>query len=325
MTDSTPSRLGTLNATTNGSWAQDNALFLKVFAGEIITAFSETNVMKELHMSRTITSGKSASFPATWKTSAGYHTPGHLLTGNQSVAHNERIINIDDFLVSDIFIAKIDELKNHYDIRGEYTKQMGAALSKEFDKKTMQTAILAARASTTVTGGYGGSVLNNAAAHNDAAVLTALVYSAAQTFDEKDVPDGDRHLIVKPAQYYLLLTNKDLLNSDYSASTGDLVAGRIETAAGIGIVKSNNVPQTNIASAIAGENNTYNGNFTDTVGICFHRSAIGTVKMADLAVSKTDDSGDYMTMYNGTLMTAKYLMGHGICRPESAIEITKTA
>jgi hypothetical protein len=79
-------------------------------------------------------------------------------------------------------------------------------------------------------------------------------------FDEKDVPDGDRHLIVKPAQYYLLLTNKDLLNSDYSASTGDLVAGRIETAAGIGIVKSNNVPQTNIASAIAGENNTYNGN-----------------------------------------------------------------
>jgi len=324
MANATPSRVGTLNATTNGSWAQDNALFLKVFAGEVISAFDETNVMKELHMSRTITSGKSASFPATWKTGAGYHAPGVQLLGSQSVAHNERIINIDDFLVSDIFVAKIDELKNHYDIRGEYTKQMGAALSREYDKKTMQTAVLAARASATVTGGFGGSLLKNTAAHNDATVLTNLIYNAAQTFDEKDVPEGDRHLILKPAQYYLMLTNKDLLNKDYSAATGDFVGGRIQTAAGIGIVKSNNVPQSVIAG-VTGENNTYSGTFSDVVGVCFHRSAIGTVKMADLAVSKTDDSGDYMTMYNGTLMTAKYLMGHGICRPEAAIEISKAA
>ena len=322
MSNMTPNRVGVTDSTTDGSWAQDNALFLKVFAGEVITAFEETNVMKELHMSRTITSGKSASFPATWKTGAGYHAPGVQLLGSQGVAHNERIINIDDFLVSDIFVAKIDELKNHYDVRSEYTKQMGAALSRTFDKKTMQTAILAARASATVTGGFGGTLLKNTTAATDAAVLTGLIYDAAQTFDEQDIPEGDRNVIVKPAQYYLLLTNKDLLNKDYSASTGDLVSGRIETAAGISIVKSNNLP-TGVVSAVTGENNTYSGTFTDVVAVAFHRSAIGTVKMADLSVSKTADDGDFMTQYNGTLMTAKYLMGHGICRPEAAIEISK--
>ena len=319
----TPSRIGVTDATTDGSFAQDNELFLKTFSGEVLTAFEETNVMKDLHMQRTISSGKSASFPATWKTGAGYHTPGSQLLGSQSVAHNERIINVDDFLISDIFVAKIDELKNHYDIRSEYTKQMGAALAREYDMNTMQVAILAARAAATVTGGNGGSIVKNTAAATDAAVLTALVYNAAQAFDEKDIPVGDRVMIVKPAQYYLLLTNKDLLNKDYSNGGGDFVQAKIETAAGIDIIKSNNVPSTNIAAATAGENNTYFGDYSDTVAACFHRSAIGTVKMMDLAVSKTADDGDFFTQYNGTLMTAKYLMGHGILRPEASIEISK--
>ena len=63
----------------NGAGASD-ALFLKVFGGEVITAFQETNRMQPLHMVRTITSDKSASFPVTHKTIAAYHTPGAELT-----------------------------------------------------------------------------------------------------------------------------------------------------------------------------------------------------------------------------------------------------
>lgn len=323
MSDMTPSRLGFTDGTSDGSFAQDNELFLQVFAGEVLTAFEETNVMKDLHMSRTIEHGKSASFPATWKTGAGYHTPGTQLLGSQSVKANERIINVDDFLVSDIFVAKVDELKNHYDIRGEYTRQMGQALAREFDMNTQQTAILAARAAATVSGGDGGSVLKNTSAISDITVLVSMIYNGAQIFDEKNVADGDRHLIIKPAQYWGLVQNDKLLNRDFGGTNGDYAKGQIETAAGVTIVKSNNVPQTNIVAATAGENNTYFGNFSDTVGIMFHRSAIGTVKLMDLTASMTADDGDFMTQYNGTLLTAKYLMGHGICRPEAAIELSK--
>ena len=39
-----------------------DALFMKTFTGEVMTAFEERNVMKDLHRVRTIDHGKSASF-----------------------------------------------------------------------------------------------------------------------------------------------------------------------------------------------------------------------------------------------------------------------
>jgi hypothetical protein len=43
----------------NGAGATD-ALFLKVFGGEVMTAFAENNVVMDKHMVRSIASGKSA-------------------------------------------------------------------------------------------------------------------------------------------------------------------------------------------------------------------------------------------------------------------------
>lgn len=302
----------------NGAGA-DDALFLKLFAGEVLTAFSQSTVMMERHMVRTIMNGKSASFPAMGRTGAAYHVPGQLIDGSQSVNHAERIINIDDFLLSDIFVAKIDELKNHYDIRSEYTKQMGEALAKAADQRLLQVTALAARDSATVTGLPGGTQLTDAAMKTDTSVFISALYDAAAKFDENDVPQSDRIVIVSPSMFYKLVTDKSLINQDFSNGNGDFAKGIVDTAAGFKIVKSNNLP-TGVVSAATGENNTYSGDFTKTAAIAFHKSAIGTVKLADLSVSKTADDGDFMTMYNGTLMTAKYAMGHGVLRPEAAIE-----
>ena len=64
---------------------------------------------------RTISQGKSAQFPVIGTTSASYHTAGNEITGTQ-VKHNEKVINIDDLLISNAFLANIDEAKNHYDV-----------------------------------------------------------------------------------------------------------------------------------------------------------------------------------------------------------------
>ena len=55
MSNATVSRIGQIN----GAGAVD-ALFLKVFAGEVLTSFEQTNVMMDKHQVRTITNGKSA-------------------------------------------------------------------------------------------------------------------------------------------------------------------------------------------------------------------------------------------------------------------------
>ena len=316
MTNVTPSRLGAANAVA-GNYTQANALFLKVFAGEVLTAFDETNVMKDLHVSRTISSGKSAQFPVTGKANAAYHTVGTPLLGTQAINHNEVVVNIDDVLIADTFIANIDEAKNHYDVRAEYSRLLGMALAKQFDIRCLQLGVLAARGSATVTGGNGGSAITDADAATNGASLAASIFEAAQAMDEKDVPENDRVAIVKPAQYYNLVQTTDVINRDFGGA-GVYADGTVLRVAGIQIVKSNNVPTTNVA-AVSGENNTYHGDFSNTVALVMQKSAIGTVKLMDLAVERT--SGDFEVMYQGTLMAAKYAMGHGILRPECAVEI----
>ena len=298
------SRPGAINGAT-GSYAQDNALFLKVFAGEVMTAFDETNIFKGRHFERTITEGKSASFPATWKATARYHTPGTAVLGSNQILHNERIISIDDLLLADVFVYELDELKNHYDIRGIYSHQLGEALAKEYDTRLARLAILAARASATVSGGNGGSQLKNTSMATDADVLATALFTAAQTFDEKDVPASDRVCILRPAQYYLMAQNVKLINQDWGGA-GAYSDGKILRVAGIDIMKSNHLPRDNYAGT-TGENNTYLGDFRDSVGVIFNKMAIGTVKLMDLATEMTGH--DFYVMYQGTLLVAKYAMG----------------
>ena len=317
MANATASRLGVVNGATPTNFATENALFLKVFAGEVLTAFNETNVMKDLHTSRTISSGKSASFPVMGKTAAAYHTVGTPLLGTQNVNHNEIVINIDDLLVSDTFIANIDEAKNHYDVRAEYTRQMGAALAKEFDTRTMRVGLLAARSAATVSGGNGGSAVVSANARTSGADLAAAIFDAAQIMDEKDVPENERVALVKPEQYYNLVQTTDVINRDWGGA-GVYADGTVLRVAGIQIVKTNNLPTTNVA-AVSGENNTYSGDFSNTAALVMQKQAIGTVKLMDLAVEQT--TGDFNIMYQGTLMAAKYAMGHGVLRPECAVEV----
>jgi N4-gp56 family major capsid protein len=320
MANATASRLGVVNGASPSNFATTNNLFLKVFAGEVLTAFDETNVMKDLHTSRTISSGKSASFPVTGKANAAYHTVGTPLLGTQTIKHNEIVINIDDVLIADTFIANIDEAKNHYDVRAEYSRLLGMALAKEFDTRTMRVGLLAARSSATITGGNGGSALTDADANTNGASLAASIFEAAKVMDEKDVPENERVCIVKPAQYYNLVQTTDVINRDWGGA-GVYADGSVLKVAGVQIVKSNNLPTTNV-SAVTGENNTYSGNFSTTAALVLQKQAIGTVKLMDLAVEQT--TGDYNIMYQGTLMAAKYAMGHGVLRPECAVEI-KTA
>ena len=82
--------------------------------------------------------------------------------------------------------------------------------------------------------------------------------------------------------------------------------GTVLRVAGVQIVKSNNLPTSNISSATS-ENNTYNGDFTNVKALVMQKQAIGTVKLMDLAVEQT--SGDFNIMYQGTLMAAKYSYG----------------
>ena len=299
-------------------------MFLEVFAGEILTAFEEANIMfngvdnAPMHMVRTITEGKSATFPATWKAAAEYHTPGAEIVG-AAIKHNERLINIDSMLIAHAFLANIDEAMNHYDVRSIYTTELGRALAREADKNLLQLAVLAARTAATISGAYGGTQLTNAGYETTADTLAQGIFDAGQTLDEKDIPEHDRFCVLRPAQYNLLVQSSKSINRDWNAGfdNGSYASGKVFKVNDIVIKKSNHLPSSNLAQ-VTGTNNTYHGDFTNTVGVVFHKSSVGTVKLMDLALESA-----YDIRRQGTLFVAKYAMGHGILRPECSVELKK--
>ncbi len=312
----TVSRLGLVNNTGSGY----DALFLKVFSGEVLSAFRKATVFENLHTVRTISSGKSAQFPIIGLSSTSYHTPGTQLTG-AAIKHAEATVNIDDKLVSQVFLADIDEAKNHYDVRSQYSTEMGNALAYKFDQNVAATIAQAARTSTNFNTDLPGGTRIKIVAANKAAVtganLVSALWTAAEKMDINNVPEDNRYVVLGPTEYYKLAQTTDVLNRDWGGS-GAYADGTVLKVAGISIIKSNHLPTTN-RSAVTGENNTYHANYTDNVGLVFNKQAVGTVKLMDLKMEQT--GSDVHALWQGTFMVGSMAHGTGVLRPDCAVEI----
>ena len=320
MANATPSYLGQANST-----GDQQALFLKVFAGEVLTAYEEACVTSDKHTVRAIQSGKSAQFPITGKTTAAYHTAGSEITGSQ-IPTNEIVLTIDDLLISSAFIARIDEAMNHYDVRSIYSTEIGRALAYTYDKHILNLMLLAARGTSPVTGESGGGKVTSATMISDTTgeALISSLFSAAAILDGKNVPTEDRYAFLPPTTYNLLAQNTKVMNTLWNG-TGSYSDANVLKVAGINIVKTNHAPfGTTVASTApaggsqgAGTNTSkYGVVATNAVGVVTHKQAVGTVKLLDLAMES-----QYDIRRQGTLMVAKYAMGHGVLRPAAAVEL----
>lgn len=313
MANATVSRLGQIEQAGDAK-----ALFLKVFAGEVLTAFETQVILKDKTRQRTITSGKSAQFPATFQASGGYHTPGAEIVG-RAISHNEVVIPIDDLLISDVFIANIDEAMNHYDVRAPYTTEMGRYLAKFYDANIARNIVRAARGGALFTGDVGGSTVVDADGRTNALSLAGSIWAAKQALEERDVPVDMTpvYAAFQPAQWYLLAQEPTLiLNRDVDGD-GSYSKGTFSLIGGVTVAKSNNLPWAVNDSANTDLPTDYRIDMTNTVGTVFVESAAATVQLMGLAMES-----EYDIRRQGTLMVGKYAVGHGPLRNKSAVEIS---
>jgi hypothetical protein len=330
-TDQTVSRLGQVNA------AGDNrALFLKLYAGEVLTAFEERNVFMPLHRTRTISNGKSAQFPLTGTADAKYHTPGSLIQAD-AVKHGERTVTVDDLLISSQFISNIDEAMNHYDVRSIYSKEAGYALSNTADKNIARIIAKAASITnaTEAAAAFGSAfdeevytanqnIGTTTAQATDGKAIVDSIYASLEEFDKKDIT-GDKVCVLPPAQYYALLNTSDVtastwLNKDVGGA-GSVSAGIVPQVGGVRIMMSNHIPQADESTTSAtpdplSRTGAYKDDYSSVRGLIFTEDAAATVKLLDLGVES-----EYQIDRQGTLMVAKYAMGHNILRPGCAISL----
>lgn len=314
-----------LNGGAINQGADDRALFLKTFGGEVFTAFDESNVFGSRHYTRTISSGKSAQFPSIGGLDANYHTPGVGIAG-QAGNLSETIITIDAFVESSSFFSEIDQAMTHFDYRQPFTREQGRAIARLYDSNVARVGVQAALTNTSRFDGTGdeyeartvGFQENNASL-TDAAVLKASILATATNFDEKDVPEEDRNLFLKPAQYNLLASDNETISSDFG-SAGRIQELRVPSLLGFNLIKTNKLPTTNVTGTYE---NKYNVDARNVVALAMHPAAIGTLKVRDLSVGMTGE--EYMVTHNGTLVSSKMLCGHGILRPELAAVLRTAA
>ena len=312
-----------------------DAFFMKVFSGEVLTAFARNTVMMSRHQVRTIDHGKSASFAVMGRTRAKYLEPGNSLDDQRKkFEHTEKVISIDGLLTADCLITDIDDAMNHYDVRVEYSRQLGEALAQSADCAIINELANMAAKGTTVPenipdNGTGADMVKGTGKAFEFATGLAISQSAdygnkiiegllaaRAAFTKNYVPMGDRYCLLTPEGYSALIKALMPDSANYQALF-DPNSGKLQTICGFEVIE---VPHL-LNEGVDGKH-TLNAKYTDAglQGIVFHRSAVGTVKLKDLAMERARRAE-----YQADQIIAKYAMGHGGLRPEAVGVFVQTA
>lgn len=300
----------------------ERALYLKMFAGEVLTAFPEYTIFIDKHRVKQSTNGKSAQYPLIGRMPAAeYHTPGEEILG-QEAPLSERVITIDRLLISHLFVDNLDEKLAHFEARGELSRNMAIRLSQTYDNHVGRNIILAANTTTAIAtdSTLSGSKITDAelgsatAATKMAAWMEQLFYSR-ELMDGKWVNDGTLWCAVKPSNYYFLI--QQAMASGYSlldtriGGNGSISQGKITDVAGCQLISFPGLPTADYSAE-----DFHAINCSNTVAIVWTKGAVGTVKAFDIGVET-----EYQVSRQGTLVVAKYAMGHGVLQPECAIQM----
>lgn len=319
------------------------ALFLKVFGGEVLTAFTRTSVTMNKHLVRSIQSGKSAQFPVLGRTKAAYLQPGENLDDKRKdMKHTEKTINIDGLLTADVLIYDIEDAMNHYDVRSEYTAQLGESLALAADGAVLaemaKLCNLPAASNENIAGLGTASVLEVGAAADlqgdqvklGQAIIAQLTLARAR-LTKNYVPSADRTFYTTPDNYSAILAALMPNAANYQALI-DPETGSIRNVMGFEVIE---VPHLTAGGAgndredVTSEQKhafpaTATGNdkvaLDNVVGLFCHRSAVGTVKLKDMALERARRAN-----YQADQIIAKYAMGHGGLRPEAVGALVFTA
>lgn len=306
-------------------------IFLKVFAGEVLTAFTRRSVTVGKVQTRTIKNGKSASFPVMGRTKGYYLAVGENLDDKRKdIKHSEKVIVIDGLLVSDVLIADLWEAMNHYDVRAEYTAQMGEALALSTDGAHFaECAImcnLPAGSNENIEGLGSASIETmNFADEDDSqevgnAMIMALTKLRAK-FTRNYVPPSERYVFTTPEVYSAILYALSPVAANWPALI-DIETGNIRNVVGFEIIE---VPHLTIGGSGDDHEGTNQKHAFPTTGavtatnvraLAWHKSAIGHLKLRDMAIER-----GRRINYQGDQIVAKMAVGHGGLRPEACAAI----
>lgn len=315
--------------------------FLTVYGGEVIKAYNAEALVAKTVRTRTISSGKSATFPVYGREEAKLHTPGNDLFGASpdfamDLTATDEIINIDKLLIAPQFVDDLNDAMAHYDVRGEMAMQAGASLSTAHERWCIAALGKAAVASSLAT-----STTVAIASLTGAQIATAL-QTTASAMDSAFIPRTGRYAVLPPAQFYKLMALDAVVSSDFGRGADRNGVGGIGTLWYMGFEILNSAVMDEFdgrtaaemvsatGSAAGGPGPLYFGGtiqrnslaFVGTLvyGICYHKDAIGTLQLKGIT-----SEIDWIPERQGHLLSTKRAIGVDALRPGSAWTLVTTS
>ncbi|WP_279465647.1 capsid protein [Aeromonas veronii] len=270
----------------NNGEGDPRALFLKLFAGEVLTLFKKHTVAKGTVTEKQLNGGKSYDFPIVGMShNAKYHKAGELVLAGE-VKHAKRTVTIDDPLVSAVFVSESDDDLVHYDVRGHYVKELAYEMAIGMDKNIFRTVALAAfitdKAKAEAVFGA-DNVLDDEVFTQNVTIrklnddgnkftrgqqIVDAIYKARTQFRKNNVPRSETAVcVLRPEDYTSLvycvegLEKMPWMNKQYQGqitfdkkadASGDTSITGLKIA-GFQIYESNNLPDQNEVNGLIGQ------------------------------------------------------------------------
>lgn len=339
----------------NNGTGDARALFMKLFAGEVLTMFRSQNMALSMTRVRTISKGKAAEFPMVGMSkNAKYHKPGELIQAG-NIKHTSRTVTVDDVAVAAVFISEQDEDLNHFEVRSHYAREVAYDLATMLDKNVFRivakAAFITKKAEAEAHFGSGNVLDDEVFTENmklraevDGQTLTRgqqivdAIYRARTEFRKKNVP-GVPVCVLRPEDYEALtnaagsLANMAWLDANFRGQTTSDGGGSQGNTGlrigGISIWESNHLPDQDESSALvstpeplgtdaggSGRTEAYRADYSKLIGLLFTKDCAATVKVRDISLRWVPEP-----LRLGNTVLAKMFVGHNILRPACAIAI----
>lgn len=307
-------------------------LFLTLFGGEVITAYRRKSVTLGRHMERTIPHGKAADFPVLGRKTAHYLAPGKSLDDIRTTEQQTKVtINIDGLLTADCLIADLDEAMNHYDLRGEYSYQIGEALAMARDGGLLAEIAKQVVADAELLPGLGkGKIVTRAVAGGMTSETEALgkaivemLLEVKTAMSNNYVPADGRVCYMLPVGVNALTASMIAINRDYGA-VASITEANVLRIAGFDIVEVPHLTAGGLTvtdGIVQGTGHIFPAAYKDNcIFLVAHRTSVGTLTLKNFQI----EHGRRIE-YQADQIVGKYAMGHGGLRPEACFMGTVTA
>lgn len=214
-------------------------------------------------------------------------TPGASPDGTVN-KFGKNTLTVDTLVLARSVFPLLETFQTSYDSRMEVGQEHGKTIAKFYDQSFFIQAIKTAQLTDTKFSGVSGaghfggnqSTFAGSSDYLDPAKLYAQIADLFTSMENKDVDPrtDDVMIVVKPREFYTLMQNEMLINTNYVTSNGTSIDAFLLKTYGCPVVSSNNMPGGSVISGHLLSNtdnsNAYDGDFTKVVAVAFSPRAL---------------------------------------------------